>query len=135
MTQQLRNKRTWLTRTSTTVTGAVLLLTAVWWGCGRHDADSHSQTARVQRQDMFINVVGQGKVESEFNRSVTPPRSWGLQIATLAPEGSPWIRTLKTVSDEISKKTNNQVRFKIYPGGILGDEKDISRSVIALPIR
>ena len=52
-----------------------------------------------------------------------------IKIATLAPEGSPWIRSLKAVSDEISKKTNNQVRFKLYPGGILGDEKDMLRKV------
>ena len=52
-----------------------------------------------------------------------------IKIATLAPEGSPWIRTLKVVNDEISEKTSNQLRFKIYPGGILGDEKDMLRKV------
>ena len=52
-----------------------------------------------------------------------------IKIATLAPEGSPWIRTLKTVNTEILEKTNNQVRFKIYPGGILGDEGDMLRKV------
>jgi TRAP-type C4-dicarboxylate transport system substrate-binding protein len=56
-------------------------------------------------------------------------KAYIIKIATLAPEGSPWIRTLKTVSDEISKKTNNQVRFKLYPGGILGNEKDMLRKV------
>ena len=52
-----------------------------------------------------------------------------IKIATLAPEGSPWIRTLKTVNTEILEETNNQVRFKIYPGGILGDEGDMLRKV------
>ena len=52
-----------------------------------------------------------------------------IKIATLAPEGSPWIRTLNAVNDEILEKTNNQVRFKIYPGGILGDEGDMLRKV------
>ncbi|MGD8519697.1 MAG: TRAP transporter substrate-binding protein DctP [Desulfobacterales bacterium] len=52
-----------------------------------------------------------------------------IKIATLAPEGSPWIRTFKAVNDDILEKTNNQVRFKIYPGGILGDEGDMLRKV------
>ena len=39
-----------------------------------------------------------------------------IKIATLAPEGSPWIRTLKTVSDEISKKTNNRCVSKYTRG-------------------
>ena len=42
----------------------------------------------VVRDDVVVTVMGQGKVESEFNRSVTPPRAWGLKVATLAPEGS-----------------------------------------------
>lgn len=52
-----------------------------------------------------------------------------IKIATLAPDGSSWIRTLNAVNDEISKKTDNRVRFKIYPGGILGDEGDMLRKI------
>ena len=52
-----------------------------------------------------------------------------IKIATLAPEGSPWIRTLNVINDDISEKTDNQIRFKIYPGGILGDERDMLRKV------
>ncbi|UCE54329.1 MAG: TRAP transporter substrate-binding protein DctP [Desulfobacterales bacterium] len=52
-----------------------------------------------------------------------------IKIATLAPEGSSWIQTFNAVNEEISKKTNNQVRFRIYPGGVLGDEKDMIRKM------
>ena len=67
---------------------ALLLPAALWWGCGGPSPGASPQTARVTRQDMYVSIVGQGKVESEFNRSVTPPRSWGLKIATLVPEGT-----------------------------------------------
>ncbi len=44
-----------------------------------------------------------------------------IKIATLAPEGSSWIQTFADLNAAVKKKTNNAVRFKIYPGGVLGD--------------
>ena len=52
-----------------------------------------------------------------------------LKIATLAPEGSAWIQTFDDLNAAIKKKTNKGVRFKIYPGGVLGDEKDMRRKM------
>jgi TRAP-type C4-dicarboxylate transport system substrate-binding protein len=52
-----------------------------------------------------------------------------IKLATLAPEGSAWIQTLNDLNTEIMKKTDNSVRFKIYPGGVLGDEKDMVRKM------
>lgn len=59
----------------------------------------------------------------------TAQKATVIKIATLAPEGSSWIRTLKIINADISKKTNKQVRFRIYPGGVLGDEKDMLRKM------
>ncbi|MEW6671290.1 MAG: TRAP transporter substrate-binding protein DctP [Thermodesulfobacteriota bacterium] len=52
-----------------------------------------------------------------------------VKIATLAPEGSPWLRTFNRVDAELKKKTNNQVQLKVYPGGVLGDERDMLRKM------
>ena len=52
-----------------------------------------------------------------------------VKIATLAPEGSPWLKTFNLVDAELQKKTNNQIQLKIYPGGVLGDEKDMLRKM------
>ncbi|MGD9261032.1 MAG: TRAP transporter substrate-binding protein DctP, partial [Desulfobacterales bacterium] len=52
-----------------------------------------------------------------------------IKIATLAPEGSAWINNLNDLNAEVKKKTNNSVLFKIYPGGVLGDEKDMIRKM------
>ena len=52
-----------------------------------------------------------------------------LKIATLAPEGSPWIQTFDDLNVELKKKTNNAVRLKVYPGGVLGDETDMIRKM------
>jgi len=52
-----------------------------------------------------------------------------IKLATLAPEGSAWIEIFNDLNAELKKKTNNGVRLKIYPGGVLGDEKDMIRKM------
>jgi TRAP-type C4-dicarboxylate transport system substrate-binding protein len=52
-----------------------------------------------------------------------------IKLGTLAPEGSSWIKTFTTLNAEVMKKTENQVQFKIYPGGVLGDEVDMLRKL------
>ena len=52
-----------------------------------------------------------------------------IKIATLAPEGSSWMKTFEAINAEVSKKTNAEVSFKFYPGGVLGDEKDMLRKL------
>ncbi|OGP91621.1 MAG: hypothetical protein A2156_15220 [Deltaproteobacteria bacterium RBG_16_48_10] len=50
-----------------------------------------------------------------------------IKMATLAPEGSSWFNTFHALNTEVMKKSENKVQFKIYPGGILGDETDMLR--------
>ncbi len=52
-----------------------------------------------------------------------------IKLATLAPEGSAWTEIFNNLNTELKEKTNNGVRLKIYPGGVLGDEKDMIRKM------
>lgn len=52
-----------------------------------------------------------------------------IKLATLAPEGSTWIEIFNELNVELKAKTNNGVELKIYPGGVLGDEKDMIRKM------
>jgi len=52
-----------------------------------------------------------------------------IKIATLAPEGSSWMKSINALNAEVMKKTENRVQFRIYPGGVLGDEKDVLRKM------
>jgi TRAP-type C4-dicarboxylate transport system substrate-binding protein len=52
-----------------------------------------------------------------------------IKIATLAPDGSSWMKTLNAINAEVMEKTKGTVRFKIYPGGVLGDERDMMRKM------
>jgi TRAP-type transport system periplasmic protein len=52
-----------------------------------------------------------------------------IKMGTLAPEGSSWVKTFNTLNTEVMKKTGNMVQFRIYPGGVLGDETDMLRKM------
>jgi len=48
-----------------------------------------------------------------------------LKLATLAPEGSAWMRTLEQWKDDVAAASGGEVRIRIYPAGIMGEEKDV----------
>lgn len=52
-----------------------------------------------------------------------------IKFATLAPDGSTWMKAMKQFTDDTTLKTEGRVKFKIYPGGVSGDEKDVVRKI------
>ncbi len=48
-----------------------------------------------------------------------------LKLATLAPEGSAWMRTLEQWKEDVANATGGEVRIRVYPAGIMGEEKDV----------
>ena len=44
-----------------------------------------------------------------------------IRLATLAPEGSSWMKILGKGAAEIGKKTESRVTVKYYAGGVQGD--------------
>ncbi len=48
-----------------------------------------------------------------------------LKIATLAPEGSAWMRALEGIKAEIAAATAGEVRLRLYPAGVMGEERDV----------
>ncbi|OGR48211.1 MAG: ABC transporter substrate-binding protein [Elusimicrobia bacterium GWC2_51_8] len=52
-----------------------------------------------------------------------------VKFATLAPDGSTWMKAMKQFTEETTAKTAGRVKFKIYPGGVSGDEKDVVRKI------
>jgi TRAP-type C4-dicarboxylate transport system substrate-binding protein len=52
-----------------------------------------------------------------------------IKFATLAPEGSAWMKVMHAIDDEVREATENRVGFKFYPGGVQGDEKDVLRKI------
>lgn len=51
------------------------------------------------------------------------------RIATLAPDGSSWMKILSKGAVDVSEKTDGRVQLKYYTGGSQGDEKDVIRKM------
>ena len=52
-----------------------------------------------------------------------------IKMATLAPEGTEWHGLLVELGQEWKNATNGDVRLRIYPGGVVGDERDMVRKI------
>ena len=52
-----------------------------------------------------------------------------IKMATLAPEGPPWYTLIAKMGDRWNEETDGNVRLRIYPGGIVGDERDMIRKM------
>ena len=52
-----------------------------------------------------------------------------VKTALITPEGSAWTNMLHEMAEEIEAETGGDVRFKIYAGGISGDELDVIRKM------
>lgn len=52
-----------------------------------------------------------------------------LKLAFLAPEGVTWTKNMEEMVKEIEDKTQKRVNFKLYFGGVSGDESDMLRKV------
>jgi TRAP-type C4-dicarboxylate transport system substrate-binding protein len=52
-----------------------------------------------------------------------------FKIASLAPDGTSWMKEMRTGADEISKRTAGRVEFRFYPGGIMGNDKSVLRKM------
>jgi len=52
-----------------------------------------------------------------------------FKIATLAPAGSVWIEQFENFAKEVSEKTGGEVGFRMYPGGVMGDDQSMYRKM------
>lgn len=52
-----------------------------------------------------------------------------FKIGSIAPEGSVWIDQFREFTKEVKEKTNGEVGFKIYPGGVMGDDQAMLRKM------
>lgn len=51
------------------------------------------------------------------------------KIATVSPDGLAWMKDLRAGAKEIEAKTEGRVKFKIYPGGVQGDDFTVLRKM------
>jgi TRAP-type C4-dicarboxylate transport system substrate-binding protein len=52
-----------------------------------------------------------------------------FKIASLAPAGSVWVEQFENFAKEVSEKTGDEVGFRVYPGGVMGDDQAMFRKI------
>jgi TRAP-type C4-dicarboxylate transport system substrate-binding protein len=55
--------------------------------------------------------------------------TWEIRMATIAPKASKAMRILRAWDISVQEKTHNRVKFRFYPGGMSGDERDVLRKM------
>ena len=52
-----------------------------------------------------------------------------FKVATLAPEGSVWANQFQEFAKEVTDKSGGEIQFKLYTGGIMGDDQAMYRKL------
>ena len=65
-----------------------------------------------------------------FSLSFSPvSQAQTFKIATIAPDGSFWMTMIKDAAKEIKSKTEGRVKFKFYPGGVMGNQDTVLKKM------
>jgi len=62
-------------------------------------------------------------------QNVFAEKVYTLKFATLLPTGTSWTKTLDNWVKNIEEKSQGRLKFKMYPGGVMGDEPDVLRKI------
>ncbi|MEA3332220.1 MAG: TRAP transporter substrate-binding protein DctP [Pseudomonadota bacterium] len=52
-----------------------------------------------------------------------------FKMASLAPEGSIWAQRFDQFAQEVKEKSGGEVGFRVYPGGVMGDDRAMFRKM------
>ncbi|MGA9117233.1 MAG: TRAP transporter substrate-binding protein DctP [Bacteroidota bacterium] len=52
-----------------------------------------------------------------------------IKFASIAPEGSTWLNVMREYDAAIRKESGGRLGFKIYPGGVQGEDRDVLRKI------
>jgi TRAP-type C4-dicarboxylate transport system substrate-binding protein len=52
-----------------------------------------------------------------------------FKIATVSPDGTSWMKSMRAAAADITVQTDGRVKFKFYPGGVMGNDKAVMRKI------
>ncbi|MFO0603733.1 MAG: TRAP transporter substrate-binding protein DctP [Polyangiales bacterium] len=109
----------------------------VWAQPARRDAGAALRDAGVARPDAGPARRDAGATDATAGApadAAVPPDAAAsavrtLSLATLAPIGSTWMRTLEAWNRDLRRRTGATLSLRIYPNGVQGDEGEVVRKV------
>ena len=63
-----------------------------------------------------------------ISRAADRPK-YEIKFASVAPEGTTWMKVMHQLDDSVRVATHGDVGFRMYPGGVQGDEPDVLRKM------
>lgn len=58
-----------------------------------------------------------------------PAQALTFKIATIAPDGTAWMDEMRKGAAEIKERTSGRVKFRFFPGGIMGNDQSVLRKI------
>jgi TRAP-type C4-dicarboxylate transport system substrate-binding protein len=52
-----------------------------------------------------------------------------LKIATIAPDGTSWMKQMRAAAKQIQEGTEGRVKLRFYPGGVMGNDNSMLRKI------
>ncbi|MEH6549194.1 MAG: TRAP transporter substrate-binding protein DctP [Pseudomonadales bacterium] len=52
-----------------------------------------------------------------------------IKVATLSPDGSAWMKIMRAAGKDVAVQTENRVKFRFYPGGVMGNDEVVLRKI------
>ncbi len=62
-----------------------------------------------------------------LNAAVADARTF--KIASISPDGTFWMQEMRAAAERIEEKSQGRVRFKFYPGGVMGNDENVLRKI------
>ena len=59
----------------------------------------------------------------------SPASARVFKIATVSPDGTFWMQEMRAGAETIEKETQGRVKFKFYPGGVMGSDENVLRKI------
>lgn len=64
-----------------------------------------------------------------FSQTLLAEESYTLKFATLIPAGTKWSQVFDDWVKHVETESHGRIKFKVYAGGIMGDEPDVLRKI------
>jgi TRAP-type C4-dicarboxylate transport system substrate-binding protein len=64
-----------------------------------------------------------------FCAAALPLDAAELKVASIAPDGSQWMRSMRVGGELVKERTAGRVVFKFYPGGVMGNDGQVLRKI------
>ena len=58
-----------------------------------------------------------------------PVRADEIKLATIAPDGSEWMREMRSGAERVRELTDGRVEIRFYPGGVMGNDAQVLRRI------